>query len=341
MSKVVTLGEVMLRLKSPGHERILQTPFFEATFCGAELNVAVSLSNFGHNAAFVSAVPVNALGDACIREIRKWGVNTNEIIRCGKRLGTLYLEAGANQRGSAVLYDRINSSFATISSDKFAWDEIFESVDWFHISGITPALSETAADLARVAMQEASSRGITVSFDLNFRRALWKYGKEASEIMPELLNYADVCIANEEDCQTALGIGTVKELKGELSEDAYCKLCKDVLDRFPNLKAIAVTLRESYSADYNGWSACIHNRNIFYRSKRYEIYDIVDRVGGGDSFAAGLIHGILQKMELPAALEFAVAASCLKHTIPGDFNIVTEKEVMHLLESGGSGRVFR
>lgn len=341
MGKIVTFGEVMLRLKSPGHERILQTPFFEASFCGAELNVAVSLSNFGHNAAFVSAVPASVLGDACIREIRKWGVNTNEIIRCGERLGTLYLEAGANHRGSAVLYDRTNSSLATISPEKFAWDKIFESVDWFHISGITPALSETAADLAKVAMQQASSRGITVSFDLNFRRSLWKYGKEAREILPELLNYADICIANEEDCQTALGIGTVKEFKGELSEDTYCKLCEEVLDRFPNLKAIAVTLRESYSADYNGWSACIHDRNIFCRSKRYEIYDIVDRVGGGDSFAAGLIHGFLQKMELPAALEYAVAASCLKHTIPGDFNIVTEKEVLHLLESGGSGRVFR
>lgn len=342
MTRVVTLGEVMLRLKSPGFERLFQSAMLEATFGGAEANVAASLAQFGVDARFVSAIPANNIGDACIVELRGLGVDTSMVKRQGDRLGIYFIENGANQRPSRVTYDRAGSSIAALDAGDLDWNAIFDGADWFHISGVTPAISATAAKLSIAAAKAARERNLTVSCDYNYRKNLWKYGKKAPEVMRELVAHATVGIANEEDCQKALGIEVdVNVSSGDLEHEKYRALADRVLSEFPNLEKQVITLRESHSADHNGWSAVLHNRKSFLTSRHYEITDIVDRVGGGDSFAAGLIYGMRAYRDDQRALEFATAASCLKHSIPGDINRVTVPEVEALMGGDASGRVQR
>ena len=340
--KVLTFGEIMLRLKPPGVERFFQSPSLEATFGGGEANVAVSLANFGMDAAFLTVLPDNVLGNEVIKELRSFGVDTSRILRKKGRLGIYFLEAGANQLPSKVVYDRDNSAIALAKPGDINWDKAFDGVNWFHITGITPALSESAMELSLESVKEAKAKNITVSCDLNFRKNLWKYGKKASEVMTELVKYADVVVANEEDCQKSLGITIDVHVEGgELDRDKYKELTDKVLAAYPNMKMIAITLRESQSADINGWAACLNDRENFYVSKRYEIRDIVDRVGGGDSFAGGLIYGLNNCKDKKGALEFAAAASCLKHSISGDFNRVSVSDVEKLAGGDGTGRVQR
>src|SRR5579883_1044672 len=342
MQTIVTFGEIMLRLAPPGLERFLQTPQFVATFGGGEANVAVALAQFGLPAAFVTVLPANPLADACIGELRRFGVDTSKIVRGKGRLGIYYLEAGANQRPSKVVYDREYSAIALAKPGAIAWDDVFAGAGWFHVTGITPAISATAADLALEAARVAKAKGLTVSCDLNYRKNLWKWGKSAAEVMRELMKFVDIAIANEEDVQMALGIQAEVDVhSGQLDRAQYEKLTARVLAEYPNLQAIAITLRESHSASRNGWAACLNGRKEFLVSRSYDITHIVDRVGGGDSFAAGLIYGLLNLKTHQEALEFAVAASCLKHSVPGDFNRVTVEEVNALLKGGGSGRVQR
>jgi 2-dehydro-3-deoxygluconokinase len=342
IKRIVTFGEIMLRLKSPGYERLFQSPVLEATFGGGEANVALSLSNFGFDVAFCTALPKNRIGDACVRELKRFGVDTSLIIRNGGRMGIYYLEAGADQRPSIVVYDRSYSAIAIAKVGDIDWDKVFNNVDWFHITGITPAISESAMELSFEAVKKAKEKGITISCDFNYRGKLWKYGKSATDVMPELVKHVDYGIANEEDCQKSLGIKADVEVEsGVLDANKYKVLSKKVLKIFPNLKALAITLRESISANINGWSGCMNDGKKFYLSKKYEISDIVDRVGGGDAFAAGLIYGLNNYEDKQEALEFAVAASCLKHTIKGDFNIVSVSEVEKLKQGHASGRVQR
>ncbi len=343
MAEYLSVGELMLRLKSPGHERFLQSPAFEATFGGGEANVAVSLANFGLDSGFVSVLPEGPIGDAAIRELRGFGVDTRHVQRGGERMGIYFLETGANQRPSNVVYDRAHSSIAGASPEIFDWPQIFQGCKWMHITGITPALSASAAQISLEAVRAAKAGGVTVSCDFNYRGKLWKYGKTAPEVMTELVRHVDVGIANEEDCQKSLGI-TVDDLSvegGELETGKYERLTAKVLTAFQNLTLLAVTLRESVSADRNGWSACLRDSASFFRSRRYEITDIVDRVGGGDSFASALIYGLATYEDRQRALEFAVAASCLKHSISGDFNRVSVAEVEKLMGGDASGRVQR
>jgi 2-dehydro-3-deoxygluconokinase len=340
--KVLTFGEIMLRLKAPGVERFFQSPLMEATFGGGEANVAVSLANYGVDAAFLTVLPNNVLGDAVIKELRSFGVDTSRILRGKGRLGIYFLEAGANQLPSKVVYDRDNSAIALAKPGDINWDTAFDGIDWFHITGITPAISESAMELSLESVKEAKNRNITVSCDLNFRKNLWNYGKKAPEVMTELAKYADVVVANEEDCQKSLGITIdIHVESGLLDRDKYKELTDKVLAVYPNIKIITITLRESLSADINGWAACLNDRENFYVSKRYEIRDIVDRVGGGDSFAGGLIYGLNNLKDKKEALEFAAAASCLKHSISGDFNRVSISDVIKLAGGDGSGRVQR
>ncbi|HEY2842457.1 MAG TPA: sugar kinase [Bryobacteraceae bacterium] len=340
--RIVTFGEIMLRLAPPGFERFLQTPRFNATFGGAEANVAVALSSLDLSAAFVTVLPENSIADAAVAELRRFGVDTSQIARGPGRLGVYYLEAGANQRPSRIVYDREHSAIALAKPGDISWTRAFEGAAWFHISGITPAISESAANLALESVRDARAAGLTVSCDLNYRKNLWKWGKSAREVMPELVKSTDVLIANEEDVQSALGVGAQVDVQsGYLDRGQYEKLAGNVLTAYPNLQAIAITLRESVSASHNGWSACLQDREHFSLSRRYEITHIVDRVGAGDCFAAGLIYGTLTGLARQESLDFAVAASCLKHSIPGDFSRVTLAEVNALLQEGGSGRVQR
>lgn len=341
--KFLTFGEIMLRLKAPGQERFFQSPMLEATFGGGEANVAVSLANYDRDVSFLTVLPKNAIADECVKELRKFGVDTKRIVRTDKgRLGIYYLEGGANQLPSKVVYDRAYSAIALAKPGDIDWDRAFEGVDWFHITGITPAISESAMALSLESVREAKKRGITVSCDLNFRKNLWKYGKKAEEVMRELANFVDVAIANEEDVQKSLGITTdVVVESGSLDRMKYKALGDKVLATYPNMRMIAITLRESKSADSNGWAACLNDRECFYESRRYEINDIVDRVGGGDSFAGGLLYGLTAYDDRQKALEFAVAASCLKHSIIGDFNRVSVADVEKLMGGDGTGRVQR
>jgi 2-dehydro-3-deoxygluconokinase len=342
VKNIVTFGEIMLRLAPPGLEKFLQTAQFVATFGGGEANVAVSLAHFGLPAVYVTALPENPIADACIGELRRFGVDTSRIVRGKGRLGIYYLEGGANQRPSKVIYDRANSSMALAKPGDFNWDAIFSGAGWFHITGITPAISATAAELSLESIRKARALGLTVSCDLNYRKNLWKYGKSAVEVMRELAQFVDIAIANEEDVQMALGIqADVDVHSGSLDQAQYQKLTAKVLDAYPQMKAIAITLRESHSASHNGWSACLNDGSEFLLSRRYDITHIVDRVGGGDSFAGGLIYGMTSLANHRDALEFAVAASCLKHSLPGDFNRCTVDDVKSLLKGGGSGRVQR
>ncbi len=342
MADFLSFGEIMLRLKTQGHERFFQSPSFEATFGGGEANVAVALANYGLSAGFISALPRNDVGESAVRELQRFGVETTHIKRSGERVGIYYLEAGANQRPSKVVYDRAGSSICKAQPGDFDWQEVFEGAKWLHITGITPALSASAAELSLEAVTVAKQAGVTVSCDFNFRGKLWKWGKTAPEVMVDLVKYVDVGIANEEDCQKSLGITADVDVEtGELDTAKYEALSAKVLSEFPNMSVIAITLRESYSADRNGWSACLRDADGFKLSKRYEMTDIVDRVGGGDSFASALIYGLNAYQDRQQSLEFAVAASCLKHSISGDFNRVSVAEVEHLMGGDASGRVQR
>lgn len=340
--KYLCFGEIMLRLKSPEAQRLFQSPVLEATFGGGEANVAVSLANYGCDAAYLTVLPNNAIADECIKELRSFGVDTTRIQRSMGRMGIYFLEGGANQRPSKVVYDRAGSAIAQAKPGDIDWNAAFDGISWFHITGITPALSQTAMLLSTESVKEAKKRGITVSCDLNFRANLWKYGKSAHEVMPEILNYVDVAIANEEDVQKCLGITIdIAVGEGSLDREKYKNLSDMVLAGYPGLKLIAITLRESKSANTNGWAACLNDRKAFIESRRYEIMDIVDRVGGGDAFAAGLIYGLCHYEDNAKALEFAVAASCLKHSIMGDYNRMDVSEVVKLMGGDGSGRVLR
>lgn len=339
---VLTFGEIMLRLRAPGHERFFQSNMMEATFGGGEANVAVSLANYGVDTQFFTILPKNDMGQHCINELRRFGVDTRKIQRGEGRMGIYFLENGANQLPSKVIYDRAYSAIALAKPEDVDWNKVFTGVDWFHITGITPAISESAMELSLASVKAAKELGITVSCDLNYRKNLWKYGKKASEVMTEIAKYVDIAVANEEDVQKSLEIKADVDVgSGELDRDKYRLLGNKVLSEYPNMKMIAITLRESHSADWNGWAACLNDGKQFYVSKKYEIRDIVDRVGGGDSFAGGLIYGLNHYQDKQQALEYAVAASCLKHSIIGDFNRVGVSDVEKLMGGDGSGRVQR
>jgi 2-dehydro-3-deoxygluconokinase len=343
---VVCLGELMLRLKSPGFERLLQSPLLEASFGGAEANVATGLSIFGIKTRFVSAFPANSIGQAAISFLAQFGVDTSCIVKRDGRMGIYFIETGSGPRGSQVLYDRAGAVIAAIMPDAFDWDAIFAGARWFHVTGITPALSQSAADLAITAARLAKEKGLVVSCDLNYRAKLWKYGRPAPEVMRELIPFVDVIIANEEDIQMSLGITSDQAIGGELDAGKYDALAKQVIDEFPNVTTVAITLRESVSADNNTWSGACATKDesgevTFYTSRKHALTDIVDRVGAGDAFGTGLIYAMLNDLTPKDALEFAVAASALKHTVPGDINRVTLDEVKKLAAGEGSGRVSR
>ena len=343
MAKIVTMGEIMLRLSTPNNEKFIQADEFDINYGGGEANVAVSLANYGHDAEFVSALPKNPIGDAAIATLRKYNVGTKHISRSGERVGIYFLETGSAMRASNVVYDRANSSISTAKVDEFDFDEIFKDADWFHFTGITPAVSDSAAKLTEAALKAAKKAGVTVSVDLNFRKKLWS-SEKAKRIMTNLMQYVDVCIGNEEDAEKVLGFkpGNTDVTAGELELNGYVDIFNQMCDQF-KFKYVISSLRESFSASNNDWSACIMDgaTREFYHSKKYHITPIVDRVGGGDSFAAGLICGLCDKKDFKSALEFAVAASALKHTIPGDFNLVTREDVEGLAGGDGSGRVQR
>jgi len=329
----------MLRLAPPGFERFLQTPQFVATFGGGEANVAVALASFGLPAAYVTVLPSNSIADAAVGELARFGVDTSHIVRGKGRVGIYYVEAGASQRSSKVVYDRENSAIALAKPGDIDWDEVLKDASWFHITGITPAISASAADLALEAVRKAQAAKVPVSCDLNYRKNLWKWGQTAFEVMPELVKSVNVVIANEEDVQMTLGLEVEVDVhSGKLDISQYEKLTNRVLESYGNLDVVAITLRESRSASHNGWSACMNDRKQFTVSRHYEITHIVDRVGSGDCFAAGIIYGLLTHQP---ALDFAVAASCLKHSIPGDFSRLSADEVNALIKEGGSGRVQR
>lgn len=341
--KVVTFGEIMLRLSTPGFERFIQSNTFDLVYGGGEANVAVSLANYGLNSYFVSKLPKHEIGQSAVNSLRNYGVNTDLILRGGDRIGIYFLETGASQRASKVIYDRANSAISQAASSEFDWDAIFEGKNWFHWTGITPALGENAQQAVRDACVSAKKHGLKISCDLNFRKKMWSE-KEAQTVMNPLMQYVDVCIANEEDAEKSLGMKADQTNieEAELNEQGYFNLAKTLKSKY-NFETVAITLRESYSASRNGWSALLHDENDCvkpYRSKQYDI-QIVDRVGGGDSFAGGLIYGLLNKANTKEALNFAVAASCLKQTISGDFNLVSIEEVEKILQSGGSRRVER
>lgn len=343
MSSIVTFGEIMLRLSPPDREKFFQSDRLVATFGGAESNVAVSLANYGEDVSFVTALPANPIGDSCVAELRRHNVDTSLIKRVGDRVGIYYAETGSCCRPSKVVYDRAGSSIACARPGDFDWDSILKGVQWFHTTGITPAIAQGTAELTVEALKACKERGITVSCDLNYRKKLWKWGKSAVEVMTEMVRYVDIAIANEEDCQKSLGVKADWDVShGKLDRDGYSALAEKVLEAYPSLKALAITLRESHSADHNGWSAMLAQRDrspIF--SRKYDITPIVDRIGGGDSFGAGLIHGLRHFQDPKEALEFAVAASALKHTIYGDFNLVSKEDVLTLAGGDTSGRVQR
>ena len=340
MAKVVTMGEIMLRLSTPGNSRIVQSDSFDINYGGGEANVAVSLSNFGHNACFVSKVPTHEVGQAALNSLRKWGVNTDYMARGGARLGIYFLETGASLRPSKVIYDRANSSISIASPADFDFDAIFKDAEWFHWSGITPAISDAAAECLREACIAAKRAGVTVSCDLNFRKKLWTPEK-AQSVMRPLMQYVDVCIGNEEDAELCLGFKPDADVEnGSTDAQGYEHIFKGMMSAF-GFKYVVSTLRESFSATHNGWKALIYDGTAFYSSTRYDINPIVDRVGGGDSFSAGIIHGLLSGYGMDKTLEFAVAASALKHTIPGDVNMVTIQEVESLMNGNINGRVQR
>lgn len=345
MKKVVTFGEVMLRLATPGYQRFIQSNNLNATFGGGEANVAVSLANYGIPADFVTRLPKNDIAEWCISDLRKYNVGTGNIVRGGDRVGIYFLETGAVARASKVVYDRANSAIADIKPGTIDWKEIFKDAQWFHWTGITPALSQGAADTCLEAIKVANEMGVTVSTDLNFRKNLWKYGKSASEVMPALVEGCDIILGNEEDAEKVFGIKPegfdVAHTGGEVNAAEFESVCTQMMKKFPRAKKVIITLRGSINANHNTWGGCLYSDKL-YQSKRYDITHIVDRVGGGDSFMGGLIYGLISyPQDDQKALDFAVAASCLKHTVYGDFNLVTVPEVENLMKGDGSGRVSR
>ncbi|MGE5224956.1 MAG: PfkB family carbohydrate kinase [Omnitrophica WOR_2 bacterium] len=343
-NKIVTFGEIMMRLEPPGYQRIRQARAFEIIFGGGEANVAASLVNYGQTAEYVTRLPNNDLGDACMAYLREYGLGTNHVVRGGDRLGIYFTEKGATQRGSKVIYDRAGSAFATIKAGMVDWMKAFEGVDWFHWTGITPAVSAGAAEACLEGVQAARQMGLTISCDLNYRKNLWKWGKTAGEVMPELVKYCDMAIGNEEDAEKVFGIKApdTDVSSGKVEAEQYRYVAEKLVERFPNLKMVAITLRGSVSASHNTWSGAFWKNGEYYCAPVYDIIPIVDRVGGGDAFAGGLIYGLRKKPDDPQyALNFAVAASCLKHTIPGDFNLVTIAEVEQLMGGDASGRIAR
>lgn len=340
MKKVVTFGEIMLRLSPTGHGRFVQAESFDVVYGGGEANVAVSLANYGLDAHFVTKVPAHEIGQAAINSLRRYGVGTSYILRGGERLGIYFLEHGASQRPSKVIYDRANSAISQVKPGEFDWHSILAGADWFHFTGITPALGEGPAAVVLEAVKAAKNLNVTVSVDLNYRKKLWT-PQQANKVMSGLMPYVDVVVANEEDAEKVFGIkaGESNVLEGKLSEPGYQEVAQKLVERF-GVKKVAITLRESLSASINNWSGLLYNTKEFFRSRKYTIH-IVDRVGGGDSFAAGLIYGLVTGMPDHEALEFAAAASCLKHTIFGDFNLVSAAEVHSLMAGDASGRVQR
>ena len=341
--KIVSFGEIMLRLSTLGFTRFVQAQDLNITYGGGEANVSVSLANYGMESFFVTKLPKHEIGQSALNHLRRFGVNTDYIVRGGERIGIYFLESGASQRSSKVIYDRANSAIAGIKKGEIDWTMVFKNTDWFHWTGITPAISQDVREVLTDACIVAKKMGIMISCDLNFRGKMWTE-KEAQSIMVPLMEYVNVCISNEEDAEKSLGLkaGKTNVEKGQIDQDGYFLLAQTLKQKY-NFDSVAITLRESFSASRNGWSALLlDNRDcsVPYRSKKYDI-EIVDRVGGGDSFASGLIYGLLNKSNTKEALEFAVAASCLKHSIPGDFNLVSLEEVEKLLKSGGSGRVER
>lgn len=340
MGKFITFGEIMLRLAPQGYDRFVQSREFGIVYGGGEANVAVSLANYGKDAYFVSKLPKHEIGQAAVNELRRYGVNTECITRGGDRVGIYFCEKGASQRPSKVIYDRAHSSISEAKASDFNWDKIFEGAEWFHFTGITPALSDNCAEITLEAVKKAKAAGVTVSVDLNYRKKLWSTEK-AGKVMGEIVKYCDVVIANEEDAEKVFGIkaSATDITQGHLSDEGYKDVARQLQERF-QLKFVAITLRESHSAFDNGWSTMLYDGSEFYKSKRYDIH-IVDRVGGGDSFGGGLIYGLSSGMSNADALEFATAASCLKHSIEGDFNMVSREEVEALAKGDASGRVQR
>ena len=343
--KVVTFGEIMLRLATPDNLRFAQSTTLSATYGGGEANVAVSLANYGVETDFVTRLPENDIAATCVGELRKWGVGTSNIVYGGERLGIYFLETGAIARPSKVVYDRAHSSISTIERGMVDWERVFEGADWFHFTGITPAISASAAEVCLEACQVANRMGVTVSCDLNYRKNLWKYGKTASEVMPALVECCDVILGNEEDAEKVFGIKPegfdVAATEGKVEQSAFESVCRQIMARFPRAKKVIITLRGSINANHNTWGGVLFNGQTLYSSPRYDLTHIVDRVGGGDSFMGGLIYGLREYKDDERALRFAVAASALKHTIYGDFNLVTVAEVENLMRGDGSGRVAR
>ncbi len=343
-NKVVTFGEIMLRLSTPGYLRFDQTRELSATFGGGEGNVAVSLANYGIPVSFVTRLPKNDIALSCIRELKGLGVDTSDIIFGGERMGIYFLETGAVSRASKVIYDRAHSSVSEIEPGMVNWDKVLENASWFHWTGITPAISASAAAVCLEGIKKANEKGITVSTDLNFRKNLWKYGKKASDVMPELVSGCDVILGNEEDAAMALDIHPegIDVTSGHVDASAYLSVSQKIMERFPRCKKVITTLRGSVNANHNTWSGVLYDGQKLYQAPTYDITNIVDRVGGGDSFMGGLIYGLITYTDnLQSALNFAVAASCLKHTIYGDYNRVSVEEVEKLMGGDASGRVSR
>lgn len=342
MLDVITFGEIMLRLNPPWFERFVQADRFDVSYGGAEASVAISLVNYGVPAAFVTCLPPNEIGQAAVNYLRRFGVDTSHIVRKGDRVGIYFLEIGANQRPSKVIYDRAHSAIAQITPGTIQWAEVFSGVKWFHFTGITPAISQSAADVCLEAVKLAKEKGLTVSCDLNYRANLWKYGKAAGEVMTQLMTYVDVAVGNEEDCEKVFGIkGADVKVAGEVSAERYLTVVRDLTKRFPNLRKIGITLRGSISASHNTWNAVLYDGKQLYSTTKYDITNVIDRLGTGDAFTGALIYCLLSRKNDQAALDFATAASAMKHSIPFDPNLVSVQEVESLLSEGGGGRVQR
>ena len=345
MAKVVTFGEIMVRLGAPGYLKLIQANQYDVSYAGSEANVAVSLANFGIGTDFITCLPDNPIAERCIMDLRGHKVGVDHIQRTGRRIGILYLETGSNARPSKVYYDREDSSIATVIPGSINWKEILKDADWFHWSGITPALSANAASECLKAIRIANGLGVTVSCDINYRGNLWKYGKMAAEVLPEMVACSDIILGNEEDCEKVFNIKPrdfdAANTNGEIDQTSFLRVCKQMMERFPRCKKMVVTLRGAINANHNTWGGVLYNGNELITSRRYNITDIVDRVGGGDSFMGGLIFGLLHYNDDYKALEFATAASCLKHTLKGDYNWVSVQEVENLMNGESSGRVKR
>lgn len=345
MAKIVTFGEVMVRLGAPDYLKLIQTDKFDVSYAGAEANVAVSLANYGMQTDYITCLPDNPIAERCIMDLRGHKVGVDHILRSGKRMGILYLETGSNARPSKVYYDREDSSIATVEQGSIDWKEILKDADWFHWTGITPALSENAAAECLKAIKTANELGVTVSCDINYRGNLWRYGKTAAEVMPEMVAGSDIILGNEEDCEKVFGIKPkdfdAEKTNGAVDQSAFRSVCEQMMQKFPRCKKMVVTLRGAINANHNTWGGVLFDGKNLLESRRYDITDIVDRVGGGDSFMGGLIYGLLHYDNDQDALEFATAASCLKHTLKGDYNWVTVQEVENLMKGDTSGRVKR